>query len=532
MDIPTTLLVVDKPQNRWKTLLASKTFLFWSLYSFLSLVVIGFDLSLPGQVLSMPAFNKEFGRIFDNSYVTPALWQSLWNGLSQLGQCIGALLFTPIANYYGRRWSYIVASCTCIVGIALQFASHEWKLMLVGRLVNGLGLGMCFTFAPLYIGENCFPELRGFFLVFLNWSITYGQFFAALTARWSETLSGNAAWRVPIAMQWLFPVIALILIPFFPESPYFILTKYKDGEKARTALDKLYGKHNVELIERRMRELQIEIAVHDQISEGVTWKDCLRQSNLERTGLTFLTGATQQVIGTSFIFSYFGYFVALFGVAKPFDMSVVFYLAGIIGNSMAFYLIERIGRRTLIVQGLLIMWIMLILIGGLAFASGSNIPNTLVALFVVWGWIYNLTLGAGALVLSSEISDLSLRAYTQPLVTIANAGVGWISNFVSPYLINPDEADLGAKVGLIFGGLGFLSWIWAYFYVPETNSFTYAELAYLFKNKTSRRKFPEAIAKYRQNLARSGVMDENVTAGVIVTADGEKETVEHAESVK
>jgi hypothetical protein len=70
----------------------------------------------------------------------------------------------------------------------------------VGKLINGLRLSMCFTFAPLYIGENCFPELRGFFLVFLNWSITYGQFFAALTARWSETLSGNAAWRVPIGM--------------------------------------------------------------------------------------------------------------------------------------------------------------------------------------------------------------------------------------------------------------------------------------------------------------------------------------------
>jgi hypothetical protein len=86
------------------------------------------------------------------------------------------------------------------------------------------------------------------------------------------------------------------------------------------------------------------------------------------------------------------------------------------------------------------MWVMLILIGGLAFAHGPNIPDVLVSLFIIWGWIYNFTLGAGALVLSSKISDLSLRAYTQPLVTIANAGLGWVSNFVSPYLINPDEA--------------------------------------------------------------------------------------------
>jgi len=404
--------------------------------------------------------------------------------------------------------------------------------MLVGKLINGFGLGMCFTFAPLYVGENCFPELRGFFLVFLNWSITYGQFFASLTARWSETLAGNAAWRVPTGMQWLFPVLTLCIMPFFPESPYYLLTKTKDEAKARKALDRLYGKQNVALIDRRLKELQVEIAMHDQVTAEVTWRDCFRGSNLERTGLTFLTGATQQVIGTSFIFSYFGYFVELFGVGQPFDMSIVFYLAGIIGNSMAFYGVERIGRRTLIVHGLLIMWVMLILIGGLAFASGSNIPNTLVALFIVWGWIYNFTLGAGALVSSSEISDLTLRAYTQPLVTIANAGLGWVSNFVSPYLINPDEAALGAKVGLIFGGLGFLAWIWAFFKVPETKDLTYVELSWLFNNKTNRRRFPEAIAKHREELAahtHNKEMDENVHDGIIIET-GDKGVIAHTEN--
>jgi MFS family permease len=123
------LLVVARPGDRWKTLFSSKMFIFWSLYCFLSLVVIGFDLSLPGQTLSMPAFNKEFGKPFHGGYITPTLWQSLWNGLSQLGQCIGALFSTPISQRYGRKWSYIVACLICITGIALQFGSHEWKLM-------------------------------------------------------------------------------------------------------------------------------------------------------------------------------------------------------------------------------------------------------------------------------------------------------------------------------------------------------------------------------------------------------------------
>jgi hypothetical protein len=55
------MLRVDQSNNRWKTLFASKTFLFWALYSFISLIVLGFDLTIPGQVLSMPTSNKQFG---------------------------------------------------------------------------------------------------------------------------------------------------------------------------------------------------------------------------------------------------------------------------------------------------------------------------------------------------------------------------------------------------------------------------------------------------------------------------------------
>jgi hypothetical protein len=197
----------------------------------------------------------------------------------------------------------------------------------VGKLVNGLGLGMCFTFAPLYIGENCFPELRGFFLVFLNWSITYGQFFAALTARWSETLSGNATWRVPIGML-VSSLKALSLKRNTDSAQAMVIPCAHSGHnallsritllhphekqrpiKARHGLEILYGKWNQDLVNRRLKELQIEIAMHDQVSEGVNWNTPLKGVNLQRTWLTFAVGATQQVIGTSFIFAYFAYFV-------------------------------------------------------------------------------------------------------------------------------------------------------------------------------------------------------------------------------
>lgn len=94
-------------------------------------------------------------------------------------------------------------------------------------------------------------------------------------------------------MQWLFPALTLFIMPFSPESPYFILTTKKDPVKARHALDIQYGgKWISALIDRRLKELQVEIEIHEKVSEGITWKSYFRAGNLERTWLTFAAGAT------------------------------------------------------------------------------------------------------------------------------------------------------------------------------------------------------------------------------------------------
>jgi sugar porter (SP) family MFS transporter len=502
------MLRVNQADNRWKTLFASKTFLFWAFYSFMSLIVLGFDTTIPGQVLTMPAFNKQFGYLFEGAYVTRALFQSLWNGMTAIAQCIGALCSPWISNKFGRKASYTLSSAVCIVGVGIQFASRSWKLLMVGKAINGFGLGGCFCFGPLYVGENAFPELRGFYLVFLNSSIVYGQLFQSFSAKWSQTLPGNAAWLTLFGMQWIFPVLTLAIMPWYPESPYWILSKYNDLTRTKKELSRLYGPKNTILIDRRLTELQVEVELMRSSSNEVKLRDIFNAANWSRTCLTFLCGSTQQFIGTSFIFGYIGYWASLIGIQQPFDVSIGVFVLGFVGNTIAFYTIERIGRRPLIVHGLLLMWILLFLIGGLGFGGNSHsVLAAITAFLFIWAFIYQTTLGAAALAFSSEISDLSLRSYTQPLVTIGNAGVGWVFGFVAPYLINPDEANLGARVGLLFGFLGILSWIYVYFYVPETKGITYVELAWLFETKQDRRHFPEAIAKYRAEMDAAGIRE-------------------------
>ena len=90
--------------------------------------------------------------------------------------------------------------------------------------------------------------------------------------------------------------------------------------------------------------------------------------------------------------------------------------------------------------------------------------------------------------------------------------------------INPDEGNLGARVGLVFGFFGVLAYAYVYFYVPETKDLTYTELSYLFDTKANRRHFPEAIAKHRAELDEMGIKE-------ITGEDDLKEATVHVERV-
>ena len=87
-----------------------------------------------------------------------------------------------------------------------------------------------------------------------------------------------------------------------------------------------------------------------------------------------------------------------------------------------------------------------------------------------------------------------------------------------PYLINPDAANLGAKVGFIFFGLSLPLCILKYFFIPETKGISFTEMDYLFTSGVSCRRFPEAVKQYRLETGGSSI-DRDI--GAVLDAKGE-----------
>lgn len=104
-----------------------------------------------------------------------------------------------------------------------------------------------------------------------------------------------------------------------------------------------------------------------------------------------------------------------------------------------------------------------------------------VVFMAVWSFTYQSTIGSVAWPIVTEVSKSSLRGHTQSLATITNGLVGAVSGVCLPFMVNPDQGNMGGKVGFIYGTLLGLSCIGVWWYYPETKGRTFAEIDRLFE---------------------------------------------------
>jgi len=140
-----------------------------ALWISLGVIMQGFDIVAGGQLAALPAFQKQFGILqADGSYLIPARYLSAWSSIAPACEIAATFVFAPLLEKYGRKPGILAAALISTVAIVLQQLATGWKTHLAGRGINGIAIGIMFTITPLWIGEVCRPELRGFFLCFFN----------------------------------------------------------------------------------------------------------------------------------------------------------------------------------------------------------------------------------------------------------------------------------------------------------------------------------------------------------------------------
>ena len=290
-------------------------------------------------------------------------------------------------------------------------------------------------------------------------------------------------------------------------SPWWLLSRNKQ-EKAARALRRLgYAEDE---IDSRLATIKLTLDKVRRETDGVTFVECFRKSNLRRTMIAVVPLSIQALSGISFTITYSTYYIQLAGYtpSSSFKISIASVVLGMLGNIGSWFLVDRVGRRDLSIYGLAGVTILLMVSGGLGtYTTNISCVKGVIALWNIYGFIYNLSIGATAYIFLTEIATARLRAktasigyalqsalyvshstsYQENLSADSERQTMW--SFVLPYLFNPNEANLGAKTAFIFGGLSLISLAYLWLFQPETRGRTYEELDEMFTKHVRTRNF-------------------------------------------
>ncbi|CAI4213190.1 unnamed protein product [Parascedosporium putredinis] len=288
-------------------------------------------------------------------------------------------------------------------------------ILISGQLMDRIGrkwttlIGAVFTCAGIGV------QLRGFYLCLTNGSIVLGQFILSLVAYAAEQIDGKWSYQTLVVLQFVFA-------------------------KALSCLERVHGRKDRALLSAEMARLAEVIRASEELAvaaraHGPLFLQIFRGINLKRTLIAILPIIAQQLIGAAFVLGYITYFLSQ--------------------QRMRFPLIETAGRRPLLLTGMVALTIIELIMGTMgAIHHKAAIWVILVCIFL-WAVFYQFSVGAVGFALGSEISSPPLRATTISFLGLTQCIVGWLIGFISPYLINPDAGNLGAKIGFIFAGMGF-----------------------------------------------------------------------------
>ncbi|KAK7421995.1 hypothetical protein QQZ08_009716 [Neonectria magnoliae] len=471
-------------RENWKAVL-------WSAVISLTIVMEGYDQSLMSNFFGYPTFQRKFGSYYPDKdqWQLPGAWQAgLQNGTNG---CV--VLGGFINGWASARWGYrrtMQVALALMTGfIFVSFFAVRIEMLLVGQMFCGFTWGVYATTGPAYASEVCPLALRGYLTVYVNLCWAMGQFIAAGVLRGMLTYTTEWSWRVPIAIQWIWPLPIIVAIYFAPESPWWLAKKGR-YEEAEMSLFRLSTRTR-EQCRATLAQIRHTIFLESSNESESTYLDCFRGTNLRRTEICMVVFAGQQLSGAVFAYTPTYFFIqAGVGTNNAFTISIGSTGMAFLGTCISWILLTHFGRRTLYTMGISVISMCLIIVGVCSSSSMSTGARwAQVSFILVWKLLYSLTVGPICYAIISETSAVRLRPQTVVIARNTYAMTQVVSNVLNPYMLNPVEWNWKGKAGFFWAGTSALTAVWAYFRLPETKDRTYEELDMLFYRKISARKF-------------------------------------------
>ncbi|KAL5117099.1 hypothetical protein ACEQ8H_005058 [Pleosporales sp. CAS-2024a] len=468
----------------------------WSVLISTCIVMEGYDVCLLNNFFGFPQFKRKYGeRLPNGTYEISAAWQSGLSNAVIAGEIIGLFLNGYISEAIGYRYT-VMACLLLIIGFtAIFFTAQTLVHILIAEILCGIPWGVFQTLTITYASEVCPVALRGYLTTYVNFCWGLGQVIGIGVIRSMLKRDDEWSYRIPYALQWMWPVPLIIGVFLAPESPWWLVRKgrLEEAKKSLLRLTSLNRETDFDADET-VAMMVHTTALEEKITQGASFLDCFKGVDLRRTEIVCMAWAIQNLSGNAFS-GYSSYFLQQAGLpaSTSYDFALGQYGINMAGVFGAWYLMKLgFGRRTLYLGGLCGLCAMLFAMGFLGLGPASQRRERAMAtgsMMVVWAMFYQLTVGTVCYSLVAELSSRRLQIKTVVLGRNLYNVIGIITSVLTPYMLNPSAWNWGNFAGFFWAASCFLSIVYTYFRLPEPKGRSFAELDMLFEKRVSARNF-------------------------------------------
>lgn len=397
-----------------------------------------------------------------------------WTGSFPTIGCFLSCLFSGyLVDSIGRKWAiYVFVPVTAFGWLLLAF-SVDLAMVFIGRLLTGLGGGLFFIAGPMYTSEIGSKDIRGMLGAYFQLCVNYGLLYVIILGYFWQ----NEPKKLALSCL-LFPCILAVGLFFVPESPMYYLKKGNE-EKAVDSM-------------KRVREegenVQPELEGMKHILQGLPAESKFFQSMRDpaakkATFIVFVLMFTQQWCGINAVYFYTIDIFKTAGMSDPGIGSIIMCVFQLIATIVSTLLIDRLGRRILIISSCALMATGICFLG-IYFIFGTDFKIMSETQMTAWSWlpilavtVYTIGFAVGIGPIPFMIAPELLPPAVRSTICSLAGAFNWLNAFIITSTF-PKLANIigGGIIFLVFCGISIVAIVFTVFFLIETKGKTLEEI--------------------------------------------------------
>ncbi len=385
---------------------------------------------------------------------------------------IGALVAGRINDALGRKKTLLILAAVFTVGALLTAFAPNFAIFIICRIIVGLGIGAAASVVPVYISEIAPSHLRGRLVTFNQLAITLG----IAVSYWVDLAFAAAGmgWPPMFATAAIPSVLLFLGMLISPETPRWLIQKGR-WDDAKNVLEHIQGAN----VEKELADIRASIREdRQQAGLGELLKPGLRTALIVGVGLAIF----QQFVGVNTVIYYAPTIFQSAGFASASAAILATSVVGVvnvIATIIAIFLVDRLGRRTLLLSGSIIMVVALIALGAIFALHSTHIGGLTLTALIVYIFAFALSFGPVFWLMSAEMFPNRVRATGSSISSFANWAANLLVSLTFLSLIN----GLGDAITFwLYAFMGILAFFFCLRLVPETKGRSLEQIEHYWEN--------------------------------------------------